>query len=208
MESALGGSQFTFMEYWLSVQWRYINLNNICKVRCQFAKRVSSNSGQQGSAPARPVLPLRRLSCSVQCFHYNRNQCKMLATYEAQSGASASAALLEHTILLDHLLGLRTSLLRQGEVTYSFSFVNFFTLVVEGSVFPVWGGYLLPITGCVVINFFVLTGRHSRTAPGWQSSLHSGVSPVFVGTRVGIYYRLPGGVCRRHRCSNKNPIDP
>ena len=73
----------------------------------------------------------------MQRFLYNRNQCKMLAIYEAQSGDSASAALLEHTILLDHVLGLRSSLLRQGEVTYSFSFVNFFTLVVEGSVFPV-----------------------------------------------------------------------
>ena len=49
-----------------------------------------------------------------------------------------------------------------------------------------WGAYLLPITGWVVINFFVLAGRHSRTAPGWQSSLHSGVSPVFVGTRGNL----------------------
>ena len=44
---------------------------------------------------------------------------------EAQSGASVSAALLEHTILLHHVLGLRTPRLRQGEVTYSFSFGNF-----------------------------------------------------------------------------------
>ena len=44
---------------------------------------------------------------------------------EAQSGASVSAALLERTILLHHVLGLRTPLLRQGEVRYSFSFGNF-----------------------------------------------------------------------------------
>ena len=49
---------------------------------------------------------------------------KMLAMKLSQV-LLASAALLEHTILLDHVLGLRTSFLRQGEVTYSFSFGNF-----------------------------------------------------------------------------------
>ena len=44
---------------------------------CQFAKSVTLNAGQEGSAP-HGLLPFRRLRSSRPCFLCNRKQYKML----------------------------------------------------------------------------------------------------------------------------------
>ena len=92
MESALGGSQFTFMQYWLSLQWlirRCINLNNIImqstlSVRKKSLIELGSTRFCSGTASAavtsaelqRAVLPLQpqpvqdvgNIWSSVRCF--------------------------------------------------------------------------------------------------------------------------------------------
>ena len=71
---------------------------------------------------------------------------------EAQTGASASVTVLEHTMLFSHVLDLRTPLLRQGEVTESFCSVHFFRKLwkvlffLEGHMYCLLHGELLSIS--------------------------------------------------------------
>ena len=91
---------------------------------CQFAKSVTLNAGQEGSAP-HGLLSFSRLRSSRPCFPL-QPQTVQDAGNEAHSGASASVTVLEHTMLFSHVLGLRTPILRQGDVTDSFYSVHFF----------------------------------------------------------------------------------
>ena len=91
---------------------------------CQFAKSVTLNVGQECSAP-HGLLSFRRLRSSRPCFPLQL-QTVQDAGNEAHSGASASVTVLEHTMLFSHVLGLRTPILRQGDVTDSFYSVHFF----------------------------------------------------------------------------------
>ena len=71
---------------------------------------------------------------------------------EAQTGASASVTVLEHTMLFSHVLDLRTPLLRQEEVTESFCSVHFFRKLwkvlffLEGHMYCLLHGELLSIS--------------------------------------------------------------
>ena len=195
MESALGGSQFTFMEYWLSVQWRYINLNNICKVRCQFAKRVSLKAGQQHCAPARPVLQLRQLSCSMRGFVLLQPQPVQDVGSEAQSGVSVSAALLERNFVTPRARPSNsTSTPRRGDV---FLFLRkFYALVVVYRVlFFLFAGliyYLLQSKLLLIFPFWLVDIPEQRRAGNHAYILE--FRPCLFGL-VGIYYRLRGAVC-------------
>ena len=89
---------------------------------CQFAKSVTER-GSERLCSARPV------AVSSAAFHQAvlplQPQTVQDVGNEAQTGASASVTVLEHTMLFSHVLDLRTPLLRQGEVTESFCFVHF-----------------------------------------------------------------------------------
>ena len=89
---------------------------------CQFAKRVTER-GSERLCSARPV------DVSSAAFQQAvlplQPQTVQDVGNEAQTGASASVTVLEHTMLFSHVLDLRTPLLRQGDVTDSFCSVHF-----------------------------------------------------------------------------------
>ena len=90
---------------------------------CQFVKSVTER-GSGRLCSARPVtvssVAFQRAVLPLQ------PQSVQDVGNEAQSGASASVTVLEHTMLFSHVLGLRTPILRQGDVTDSFYSVHFF----------------------------------------------------------------------------------
>ena len=116
---------------------------------CQFVKSVTERgSGRLCSARPvavssaafqRAVLPLQPQSVED-------------VGNDAQTGASASVTVLEHTMLFSHVLDLRTPLLRQGEVTESFCSVHFFRKLwkvlffLEGHMYCLLHGELLSIS--------------------------------------------------------------
>ena len=116
---------------------------------CQFVKSVTERgSGRLCSARPvavssaafqRAVLPLQPQSVED-------------VGNDAQTGASASVTVLEHTMLFSHVLDLRTPLLRQGEVTESFCSVHFFRKLwkvlffLEGHMYWLLRGELLFIS--------------------------------------------------------------
>ena len=109
---------------------------------CQFAKSVTER-GSERLCSARPVAVSS--AAFQQAVLPLQPQSVQDVGNEAQTGASASVTVLEQTMLFSHVLGLRTPILRQGDVTDSFCSVHFFPQVVEGSVFP-RGTHVLPTT--------------------------------------------------------------
>ena len=130
---------------------------------CQFVKSVT----ERGSGMLCSVRPVAVSSAAFQrAVLPLQPQTVEDVGNDAQTSASASVTVLEHTMLFSHVLGLLSPILRQGDVTDSFCSVHFFPQVVEGSVFP-RGTHVLPTTWWVVIYFLVSAGR-------------VGVSPVLV----------------------------
>ena len=117
--------------------------------RCQFVKSVTER-GSGRLCSARPV------TVSSAAFHQAvlplQPQTVQDVGNEAQTGASASMTVLEHTMLFSHVLDLRTPLLRQGEVTESFCFVHFLRKLwkvlffLEGHMYWLLHGELLFIS--------------------------------------------------------------
>ena len=140
---------------------------------CQFAKSVTER-GSERLCSARPVAVSS--AAFQQAVLPLQPQSVQDVGNDAQTGASASVTVLEHTMLFSHVLGLLSPILRQEDVTDSFCSVHFFPQVVEGSVFP-RGTHVLPTTWWVVIYFSVSAGR-------------VGVSPVLV--KVDFHWRVFG----------------
>ena len=116
---------------------------------CQFVKSVTERwSGRLCSA--RPVAVLSAefqravLPLQPQTVEDVGN--------DAQTGASASVTVLEHTMLFSHVLGLLSPILRQGDVTDSFCSVHFFCKLwkvlffLEGHMYCLLHGELLSIS--------------------------------------------------------------
>jgi len=89
---------------------------------CQFAKSVTER-GSGRLCSARPVTVSS--AAFQQAVLPLQPQTLQDVGNEAHSGASASVTVLEHTMLFSHVLGLRTPILRQGDVTDSFCSVYF-----------------------------------------------------------------------------------
>ena len=134
------------------------------------------NAGKEGSALAPPaavlsdalqqaVLPLQPQS--VQDFG---------------NGAQSGAAVLAGTQnAVSYVLGLRTPLLRQGEVTVFF-FRTFLVLFVKASVFCLRRVFIAYYRVSCYIFFSVSAGQHSKSRP------------CLLRLR-GMYYRLCAVVC-------------
>ena len=127
---------------------------------CQFAKSVTLNAGQEGSAP-HGLLPFRRLRSSRPCFPL-QPQTVQDAGNEAHSGASASVTVLEHTMLFSHVLGLLSPILRQGDVTDSFCSVHFFRKLWKVLFFLVGHMYCLLHGELLSISSFRRVGSEFR----------------------------------------------
>ena len=89
---------------------------------CQFAKSVTERrSGRLCSA--RPVAVLS--AAFQRAVLPLQPQTVEDVGNDAQTGASATVTVLEHTTLFSHVLGLLSPILRQGDVTDSFCSVHF-----------------------------------------------------------------------------------
>ena len=116
---------------------------------CQFAKTVTER-GSERLCSARPVAVSS--AAFQQAVLPLQPQTVEDVGNDAQTGASASVTVLEHTMLFSHVLDLRTPLLRQGEVTESFCSVHFFRKLwkvlffLEGHMYCLLHGELLSIS--------------------------------------------------------------
>ena len=101
---------------------------------CQFAKSVTE-SGSGRFCSARPVT-VSSAGFQQAVLHLQPQSVQDVGN-EAQSGASASAAVLEHTMLFSHVLGLNSNTTSTPSRRDGFLLSRtFFAQVVEGSVFP------------------------------------------------------------------------
>ena len=116
---------------------------------CQFVKSITER-GSGRLCSARPVTVSS--AAFQQAVLPLQPQTVEDVGNEAQSGASASVIVLEHTMLFSHVLDLRTPILRQGDVTNSFCSVNFFRKLrkvlffLEGHMYCLLHGELLFIS--------------------------------------------------------------
>ena len=116
---------------------------------CQFAKSVTERWSER-LCSARPVAVSS--AAFQQAVLPLQPQTVQDVGNEAQTGASASVTVLEHTMLFSHVLDLRTPLLRQGDVTESFCFVLFLRKLwkvlffLEGHMYWLLRGELLFIS--------------------------------------------------------------
>ena len=100
------------------------------------------NAGKEGSALARPAAVL---SDALQQAVF---PLQPQSVQDFGNGAQSGAAVLAGTQnAVNSVLGLRTPLLRQRDMTDFFLFRTFFVLSVEAPVFCLRRVYSLPITG-------------------------------------------------------------
>ena len=116
---------------------------------CQFVKSVTER-GSGRLCSARPVT-VSSVAFQQAVLPLQPQTVEDVGN-DAQTGASASVTVLEHTMLFSHVLGLLSPILRQGDVTDSFCSVHFFRKLgkvlffLEGHMYCLLHGELLSIS--------------------------------------------------------------